>query len=130
MLDGRIAPRSGLAAKHGIGVNAGVIDADYTGHVRVILMNFSDKDFEVKEGDRIAQLIVERVIVSANYVRMLRLPCADCSIADIHARDRRSRTAAKQRQRRQRVWQHGWLRGRHFQWRIARTRTHQRAAWS
>ncbi|EON62065.1 hypothetical protein W97_01284 [Coniosporium apollinis CBS 100218] len=58
---GRIAPRSGLAAKHGIGVNAGVIDADYTGHVRVILMNFSDKDFEVKEGDRIAQLIVERI---------------------------------------------------------------------
>ena len=60
-LDGRVAPRSGLAAKHGIDTMAGVIDADYRGQVGVILANLSDQDFEVKVGDRIAQLIVEKV---------------------------------------------------------------------
>lgn len=59
--DGRVAPRSGLAAKHGIDTMAGVIDADYRGPVGVILANLSDVDFEVKTGDRIAQLIVEKV---------------------------------------------------------------------
>lgn len=59
--DGRVAPRSGLAAKHGIDTLAGVIDADYRGPVGVILANLSDTDFEVKIGDRIAQLIVEKV---------------------------------------------------------------------
>lgn len=58
---GRIAPRSGLAWKHSIDVGAGVIDADYRGNVGVILFNFSDKDFEVKKGDRIAQLILEKI---------------------------------------------------------------------
>ena len=61
VVDGRIAPRSGLAAKHGIDTLAGVIDADYRGQVGVILANLSDADFEIKVGDRIAQLIVERV---------------------------------------------------------------------
>ena len=59
--DGRVAPRSGLAVKHSIHTGAGVIDADYRGEVRVVLFNFSDIDFEVKEGDRIAQLILERI---------------------------------------------------------------------
>ncbi|KAK4043682.1 dUTPase-like protein [Parachaetomium inaequale] len=58
---GRIAPRSGLAAKHFIDTGAGVIDADYRGHVKVLLFNHADADFEVQEGDRIAQLIVERI---------------------------------------------------------------------
>ncbi|TLD26259.1 deoxyuridine 5'-triphosphate nucleotidohydrolase [Venturia nashicola] len=58
---GRIAPRSGLAAKHSIDTGAGVIDADYRGEVKVILFNFSDTNFAIKEGDRIAQLIVERI---------------------------------------------------------------------
>jgi dUTP pyrophosphatase len=58
---GRVAPRSGLANKHGIDTMAGVIDADYRGPVGVILANLSDVDFEVKVGDRIAQLIVEKV---------------------------------------------------------------------
>jgi dUTP pyrophosphatase len=62
-LDGRVAPRSGLALKHGIDTLAGVIDADYRGPVGVILANLSDKDFPVKIGDRIAQLIVERVVM-------------------------------------------------------------------
>lgn len=57
---GRVAPRSGLAVKHCINVGAGVIDPDYTGEVKVVLFNHGDKDFEVKKGDRIAQLILER----------------------------------------------------------------------
>uniref|UniRef100_F6ZCU3 Deoxyuridine 5'-triphosphate nucleotidohydrolase n=1 Tax=Ornithorhynchus anatinus TaxID=9258 RepID=F6ZCU3_ORNAN len=58
---GRVAPRSGLAAKHFIDVGAGVIDEDYRGNVGVILFNFGKEKFEVKKGDRIAQLICERV---------------------------------------------------------------------
>lgn len=57
----RVAPRSGLAHKHSIDVGAGVIDYDYRGNVGVILFNLSDVDFEVKRGDRIAQLILERI---------------------------------------------------------------------
>jgi dUTP pyrophosphatase len=57
---GRVAPRSGLAVKHCINVGAGVIDPDYTGEIKVILFNHGEKDFEVKKGDRIAQLILER----------------------------------------------------------------------
>ena len=57
---GRIAPRSGLALKHGIDVMAGVIDPDYTGEVKVLLYNTSNVKFEVQKGDRVAQLIFER----------------------------------------------------------------------
>jgi len=58
---GRIAPRSGLAVKHFIDVGAGVIDADYRGAVGVVLFNFSNVEFAIKRGDRIAQLILERI---------------------------------------------------------------------
>lgn len=58
----RIAPRSGLAWKHSIDVGAGVIDADYRGPVGVVLFNHADADFEVKVGDRIAQLIIEKIV--------------------------------------------------------------------
>lgn len=64
---GRVAPRSGLAAKHSIDTGAGVIDADYRGQVKVLLFNFSDVDFKVDVGERVAQLIVERV----SYIHML-----------------------------------------------------------
>ena len=60
-IDGRIAPRSGLAAKNFIDTGAGVIDADYRGPVKVLLFNHGETDFEVKEGDRIAQLVIERI---------------------------------------------------------------------
>lgn len=60
-IDGRIAPRSGLAAKNFIDTGAGVIDADYRGQVKVLLFNHSDVDFEIKEHDRIAQLVLERI---------------------------------------------------------------------
>lgn len=55
----RVAPRSGLAAKCGIDVGAGVIDADYRGEIGVVLFNHSDVAFDVKIGDRIAQIIIE-----------------------------------------------------------------------
>ncbi|CAG8490167.1 3668_t:CDS:2 [Ambispora gerdemannii] len=58
---GRIAPRSSLASINSIDCGAGVIDADYRGEVKILLFNFGDQDFEVKTGDRIAQLIVERI---------------------------------------------------------------------
>lgn len=58
---GRVAPRSGLAVKHFIDVGAGVIDEDYRGNVGVVLFNFGKEKFEVKKGDRIAQLICERI---------------------------------------------------------------------
>ncbi|CUA76391.1 dUTP pyrophosphatase [Rhizoctonia solani] len=58
---GRVAPRSGLASKFMIDTGAGVIDADYRGKVFVLLFNHSDKDFQVEEGDRIAQLIIEKI---------------------------------------------------------------------
>lgn len=61
MVDGRVAPRSGLASKHFIDTGAGVIDADYRGEVKVLLFNFSEVDFTVKQGNRIAQLVLERV---------------------------------------------------------------------
>ena len=57
---GRIAPRSGLAYKHGIDVLAGVIDAGYRGDIGVILINFWPEDFAVNEGDKIAQFIIEK----------------------------------------------------------------------
>ena len=58
---GRIAPRSGLALKHAIGVGAGVIDQDYTGPVGIILFNHGQDDFKVNIGDRVAQLIIEQI---------------------------------------------------------------------
>src|SRR6056300_1138969 len=57
---GRVAPRSGLAVKHCINVGTGVIDPDSTGEVKVVLFNHGEKDFEVKKGDRIAQLVLEK----------------------------------------------------------------------
>jgi len=60
---GRIAPRSGLAAKHLIGVNGGVVDADYRGEIRVLLFNHSYTEaFSVDAGAAIAQLVFEAVV--------------------------------------------------------------------
>ena len=60
----RIVPRSGLAAKHSLDVGAGVLDADYRGELKVLLINHASTPFTVKEGDRIAQLILEKVKLS------------------------------------------------------------------
>ena len=58
---GQIAPRSGLALKHGIDIGGGVIDQDYRGNVGVILINASRTPFQVRQGDRIAQLLCIRI---------------------------------------------------------------------
>jgi dUTP pyrophosphatase len=60
--EAQIRPRSGLAFKHGIGIvnSPGTIDADYRGEIKVLLINFSDKVFEINTGDRIAQMIIAR----------------------------------------------------------------------
>jgi dUTP pyrophosphatase len=60
--EAQIRPRSGLAFKHGIGIvnSPGTIDADYRGEIKVLLINFSDQDFEINTGDRIAQMIIAR----------------------------------------------------------------------
>ena len=53
--------RSSLSWKHHIDVGAGVVDRDYRGNVGVVLFNLSKTDYEVQHGDRIAQLIIERI---------------------------------------------------------------------
>ena len=58
---GRIAPRSGLALKKFIDVGAGVIDSDYRGELGVILFNFGNEDFVINQGDKVAQLIFEKI---------------------------------------------------------------------
>ena len=60
---GRMAPRSGLALKFGIDVLAGVIDADYRGEVLCLLVNLGEDAFQISAGDRIAQLIIEKVAI-------------------------------------------------------------------
>ncbi|MFM7017002.1 MAG: dUTP diphosphatase [Bacteroidota bacterium] len=58
--EAQIRPRSGLAYKHGITVlnSPGTIDADYRGEVKVLLINHSQEDFEIKDGERIAQMVI------------------------------------------------------------------------
>jgi len=60
-LYGRVAPRSGLALRSGIDVGAGVIDPDYRDELIVLLFNFSARPLEVRVGQRIAQIVFERV---------------------------------------------------------------------
>lgn len=60
---GRIAPRSGLAVKNGIGIGAGVIDEDYRGELGIVLFNHDmEESLDVKKGDRIAQIICECIV--------------------------------------------------------------------
>jgi dUTP pyrophosphatase len=65
---GRIASRSGLSFKNGIEVGAGVIDEDYCNELLVILHNHSDTDYVVEERNRIAQLIIERVVYPRTFI--------------------------------------------------------------
>ena len=60
--EAQIRPRSGLALKHGITVlnTPGTVDADYRGEIMVLLVNFSNEPFVVKDGERIAQMIVAK----------------------------------------------------------------------
>lgn len=60
--EAQVRPRSGLALKHGITVlnTPGTIDADYRGEVKVLLVNFSDEEFVINDGERIAQMVISR----------------------------------------------------------------------
>lgn len=60
--EAQVRPRSGLALKHGITVlnTPGTIDADYRGEVKVLLVNFSDAEFVVNDGERIAQMVIAK----------------------------------------------------------------------
>ena len=60
--EAQVRPRSGLALKHGISVTntPGTVDADYRGQVGVILINLSNEDFVVEEGERIAQMVIAK----------------------------------------------------------------------
>lgn len=61
--EAQIRPRSGLAYKNGITVlnSPGTIDADYRGEVKVLLINLSSEDFIIKDGERIAQMVITNV---------------------------------------------------------------------
>lgn len=63
--EGQIRPRSGLALKHGITVlnTPGTIDSDYRGIVKVILINLGEEDFNIQRGDRIAQLVIQKIFL-------------------------------------------------------------------
>lgn len=62
----QVRPRSGLAAKNGVGVlnSPGTIDSDYRGEIKVILFNFGEEDFVIKRGDRIAQMVLSKVYLA------------------------------------------------------------------
>ena len=60
--EAQVRPRSGLALKHGITVlnTPGTIDADYRGEIKVLLVNFSNTDFVINAGERVAQMVIAR----------------------------------------------------------------------
>ncbi|MBN3273139.1 DUT nucleotidohydrolase, partial [Polyodon spathula] len=57
----RFAPLSGLAVKHGICIGAGIVDANYTGNVSILVQNTGAEPFEIRAGDWVAQLVCERI---------------------------------------------------------------------
>ena len=61
---GRIAPRSSLTLNYFIDVGAGVVDEDFSGNICIILFNFSNEDFYISKGDRVAQLIFEQIVIA------------------------------------------------------------------
>ena len=65
---GHILPRSGLAIKNGIMTMAGVIDSEYRDEVKVLLYNAGENDFKVEAGDRIAQLVVTKILLSSELI--------------------------------------------------------------
>ncbi|KPU43894.1 deoxyuridine 5'-triphosphate nucleotidohydrolase [Oxobacter pfennigii] len=61
--EAQVRPRSGLAFKHGITVlnSPGTVDADYRGEINIVLINLSEKDFTVNRGDRVAQMVINKI---------------------------------------------------------------------
>jgi dUTP pyrophosphatase len=79
---GRIAPRSGLAVKHGLDTLAGVIDPDYTGEIKVVLQNLDrDQPFVIRPGYRIAQLILEQFVTP----EVIEVPSECTALAPAHS---------------------------------------------
>jgi dUTP pyrophosphatase len=76
--EAQVRPRSGLAFKYGITVlnSPGTIDADYRGEISIILINLGDKDFEIKRGERVAQLVINK-IERADFIESDVLPDTD-----------------------------------------------------
>ena len=70
---GRIAPRSGFSYKKGTMIGAGVVDYSYTGAVKILVFNLSDKEIEIKQGDRIAQLILEKIEMNIKMIEVNEL---------------------------------------------------------
>lgn len=70
----QIRPRSGLAAKHGVTVlnSPGTIDSDYTGEIKVILINHGKETFQINNGDRIAQAVIASV-TSKNIIKLMKV---------------------------------------------------------
>lgn len=62
LVEAQIRPRSGLAFKHGITVlnSPGTIDADYRGEIKILLINLSEEEFVIQDGERIAQMVIAR----------------------------------------------------------------------
>lgn len=73
--EAQVRPRSGLAFKHGLTVlnSPGTVDSDYRGEIKIALINLGEEDFEIKRGDRIAQLVINR-IEQANLIETDNLP--------------------------------------------------------
>ena len=76
--EAQVRPRSGLALKQGVSIlnTPGTVDADYRGEVGVILMNHGDKDLVIKRGDRIAQMIINK-IEQIIFEEVAELPATD-----------------------------------------------------
>jgi dUTP pyrophosphatase len=72
--EAQVRPRSGLAAKHGISIvnSPGTIDADYRGEIGAILINLGQEDFEIKNGDRVAQMVITKY-EQVNFVQVKEL---------------------------------------------------------
>ncbi len=60
---GRIAPRSGISVKTGLIVNAGVIDSDYRGEIKIVFQNPTNNFVDLKAGEKVAQLIIEKIAI-------------------------------------------------------------------
>lgn len=73
---GRIAPRSGLAYNKAIDVLAGVVDCTFRGEIKVILANHGDESYRFEKGDRIAQLVIEKII-TPEVVEVEELPSTE-----------------------------------------------------
>lgn len=63
--EAQVRPRSGLALKHGISLvnTPGTIDSDYRGEINLIMVNFGNSEFEIKRGERVAQMVINKIEV-------------------------------------------------------------------